>query len=143
MIQMTLIGHLGSDAEVKVHGTECVINFSCAHTDKWNDNGIKKERTTWVSCSWWTERSTVAQYLKRGTLVYISGIPEARSWKGKSGDTMCGLNLRVHSLQLLGGKRDGDNQPSQQAPAQTQNTTTWDSPHASNSNSSDDDSLPF
>lgn len=122
---MQIIGHLGRDAEVKVHGTEAVINFSVAHTDKWKDNGVSKERTTWVSCSWWTERSTIAQYLKKGTQVWAEGIPEAKVWK-KEGDPQPFLNLRVLSLQLLGGqRREGDNnssQPSQNAPAPASNT---------------------
>lgn len=106
---MVAIGHLGKDAEVKIHGTECVINFSVAHSDKWNDNGVKKERTTWVSCSWWTEKHAIAQYLKKGTQVYVEGVPEAKVWKKKEGEPQPFLNLRVFSLQLLGSpNRDGN-----------------------------------
>lgn len=143
---MQVIGHLGKDAEIKIHGTEAVINFSVAHTDKWTDNGVKKERTTWVSCSWWTDRQSITQWLKKGTQVYVEGVPEAKLWKKKD-DPQPYLNLRVYSLQLLGGQRsDGNNQntqPSQNAPAQTQNAGVSDNPYAGSNNSSDDDSLPF
>jgi len=105
---MTAIGHLGKDAEIKQYGTESVINFSIAHSDKWMDNGIKKERTTWVSCSWWVEKTTIAQYLRKGTQVYVEGIPEAKVWKKKEGDPQPFLNIRVFSLQLLGSaNREG------------------------------------
>jgi single-strand DNA-binding protein len=107
---MLVIGHLGKDAEVKYHGTESVISFSVAHTDKWKDNGVPKERTTWVSCSWWVENTTVAQYMKKGTQVYLEGVPEAKVWKKKEGgDPQPYLNLRVYQLQLLSsGRREGE-----------------------------------
>lgn len=144
MLKMVAIGHLGKDAEVKIHGTECVINFSVAHSDKWTDNGVKKERTTWVSCSWWTEKHTIAQYLKKGTQVYVEGVPEAKVWK-KDGDPQPFLNCRVFSLQLLGsanrdgsGGRPADNNTNQGSGA---GYTTYQAP-ADSSTVSDDD-LPF
>lgn len=116
---MTAIGHLGKDAEVKIYQTESVINFSIAHTDKYVDNGIKKEKTTWVSCSWWVESSSVAQYMKKGTQVYVEGFPEAKLWKKKEEEQQPFLNLRVFSLQLLGSpRREGEgNTPSNNSPA--------------------------
>lgn len=145
MIQMMVIGFLGKDAEVKIHGSEAVINFSVAHTDKWIDNGVKKERTTWVNCSWWTESNTVAQYMKKGTQVYVSGIPEAKIWKKREGEPQPFLNLRVYSMQLLGGqRRDGDsnNQETQNTSTQTKATKSFDSPYSNQSSEKDDD-LPF
>ena len=106
MLKVQIIGHLGKDAEVNVHGSDSVINFSVAHTDKYKDgNGTMVNKTTWVSCSWWVERTTIAQYLKTGTQVYVEGIPEAKMWRGKDGDNKCGLNCRVYSVQLLGSKQ--------------------------------------
>ena len=106
MLKVQIIGHLGKDAEVNVHGSDSVINFSVAHTDKYKDgNGTMVNKTTWVSCSWWVERTTIAQYLKTGTQVYVEGVPEAKMWRGKDGDNKCGLNCRVYSVQLLGSKQ--------------------------------------
>lgn len=144
MINMTAIGFLGKDAEIKIHGTEAVINFSIAHTDKWTDNGVKKERTTWISCSWWTDKHTIAQYLKKGTQVYITGIPEAKVWKKDDGPQPF-LNCRVFSLQLLGSpNRDGsNNRPADNNASQSSGSryTTYQAP-ADNSPVGDDD-LPF
>lgn len=116
---MQIIGFLGRDAVVQQHGTEAVLNFSVAHTDKYLSGGQKMERTTWISCSWWTEKHTIAQYLKKGTQVWIEGNPEAKMWTGKDGQKQCGLVCRVRSLQLLGNsKRDSaPAAPSQSAPA--------------------------
>lgn len=146
MIKMQVIGHLGKDAEVKIYGTESVINFNVAHTDKWNDGNVKKEKTTWISCSWWVERSTIAQYLKKGTQVYLEGVPEAKVWKKKdSGESQPYLNVRVYSLQLLSsGRKEEDNTQ--------QNTNTQSSgggyvpyktPASGSGEAADDSDLPF
>lgn len=143
---MFVIGHLGKDAEVKYHGTESVISFSVAHTDKWKDNGVPKERTTWVSCSWWVESTTVAQYMKKGTQVYMEGIPEAKSYKNKQGESQPYLNLRVFSLQLLSsGKRDGEGgQPANNTQPSTSNQSGGYAPfQAPTDTPNSDDDLPF
>lgn len=140
---MQAIGFLGRDAEIKQYGTENVINFSIAHTDKYMDNGIKKEKTTWISCSWWVEKTTVAQYMRKGVQVYVEGVPEAKIWKKREGEPQPFLNLRVFSLQLLGGgNRDGSQQSSsQQAPAQPEQQVQQG--YVPMQPGVDDDSLPF
>jgi len=60
MIELTIIGHLGQNAEVK-HvenaGNKKVINFSVAHTEKWKDKeNVSQSRTIWVECAYWTEK---------------------------------------------------------------------------------------
>lgn len=144
MIKMQIIGFLGKDCEVKIHGIESVLNFSVAHTDKYKDgNGILVEKTTWVSCSWWVEKTTIAQYLKRGSQVYIEGFPEAKVWKKKDGDPQPFLNMRVFSLQLLGSARkaEGDNQ--QNASTGTQSSGGGYEPYNAPTNNDDPNDLPF
>jgi len=107
MLKIQCIGYLGKDAVMRQYGIENVLNFSVAHTDKYKDNDVLKERTTWVSCSWWIDgKSKVGQYLKKGTLVYLEGFPEAKMWESQDGKKICGLSLRVIKLELLGGKRE-------------------------------------
>lgn len=140
---MQMIGHLGRDAVVQQHGTDSVINFSICHTDKHKDaSGQKYEKATWVSCSYWVERTTIAQYLKKGGLIWIEGIPEAKQWKDKNGETKAYLNMRVYSIQLLGGNRD--NQPGQQHQQQPDNEKTGGyTPMTMNGSTANDDDLPF
>lgn len=120
MLKMQIIGHLGKDAVMHQHGTDNVLNFSVAHTDRFKDgNGVLVEKTTWIECSWWIDgRSTIGQYLKKGTLVWVEGIPTTRMWDAKDGKKACGLGVRIFQLQLLGGKRE-DNQGQPVAPQQT------------------------
>lgn len=104
MLKMQAIGHLGKDALVNNVNGNNVINFSVAHTEKYKDGqGNAQEKTIWVDCSYWTEKTAVAPYLKKGTQVYVEGSPEVRQWEGKDGKAGVSLTLRVQSVQLLGG----------------------------------------
>lgn len=107
MLKFQMIGYLGKDAVVQQHGTDSVINFSLCHTDKYKDAaGQKYEKATWVNCSYWVDRTAVAEYLKRGTLIWAEGIPEAKNWTDKQGNSKAYLNMRVMRIELLSGKRE-------------------------------------
>lgn len=112
MLKATLIGNLGQDAVVNnVNGTT-VINFSACHTEKYkNREGVVVEKGTWVNCSYFTDKTAVAQYLKKGTQVYVEGTPEAKTYTQRNGQAASSLNLRVTSIQLLGGKKETTQQP--------------------------------
>jgi single-strand DNA-binding protein len=109
MIKLQIVGNLGKDCIVKEINGKNVINFSVAHTEKFKDGqGNLKERTTWVECAYWTDRTAVAQYLKRGKMVYAEGSPEADAYTNKENQPAATLRMRVQNLQLLGG---GDGAP--------------------------------
>jgi single-strand DNA-binding protein len=105
MIKLQVIGHLGKDAVVNTVNGKTVINFNMAHSEKFKDaQGNPKERTTWVDCSYWTDRTAVAPYLKKGTQVYAEGTPDVRAYTAKDGTQGAALTMRVFSVQLLGSK---------------------------------------
>lgn len=145
---MQVLGNLGKDAVLHMHGTDSVLNFSVAHTEKYKDsNGQLVQKTTWVECSWWVDsRSTVGQYLKKGVMVWAEGRPDSRPWETKDGKKASSLTLRVFTLQLCGGgQRDNQQQPSQQAPQPASDTGGYVPYVAPKSEgvSHDDSDLPF
>lgn len=108
MIKLQVIGNLGKDCIVKEINGKNVINFSVAHSERYKDaQGNQKERTTWVECAYWTERTAIAPYLTKGTTVYAEGSPEADAYTNKDGQAAATLRMRVQNIQLLGGNRDG------------------------------------
>lgn len=110
MIKLQIIGNLGKDCNVREVNGKKVINFSVAHTDKYKDSmGNPKERTTWVECSYWTDRTAVADYLTKGRTVYAEGAPEADAYTNKEGQPAATLRMRVQNIQLLGGNAEGNN----------------------------------
>ena len=105
MIKMQVIGNLGKDCVVNTVNGKNVINFTVAHTEKFRDSqGNQQEKTTWVDCAYWTDRTALAQYLTKGKQVYAEGQPEARSFQRNDGTPGASLSLRVRDVQLLGGR---------------------------------------
>lgn len=107
MIKLQIIGNLGKDCIVKEINGKHVINFSVAHTERFKDaQGVQKERTTWVECAYWTDRTAVAPYLLKGTMVFAEGSPEADPYTNKEGQAAATLRMRVQTVQLLGSNKD-------------------------------------
>jgi single-strand DNA-binding protein len=108
MIKMQVIGNLGKDCVVNTVNGKNVINFTVAHTEKYKDSqGNQQEKTTWVDCAYWTDRTAIGQYLTKGKQVFVEGAPEARSFQRNDGTPGSSLSLRVRDVQLLGGRADG------------------------------------
>ncbi len=103
MIKLQVIGNLGKDCVTNTVNGKNVINFNVAHTEKFRDaQGNQKDKTIWVECAYWTDRTGIAPYLKKGTQVYAEGTPEVRTYPKQDGTTGVSLTLRVQSVQLLG-----------------------------------------
>ena len=107
MIKLQIIGNLGKDCVVNTVNGKNVINFTLAHTEKYKDSqGVNQEKTTWVDCAYWTDRTALAPYLTKGKQVFAEGTPEVRSFTRQDGTGGASLSLRVRDVQLLGGKSD-------------------------------------
>ena len=109
MIKLQIIGNLGGDCIQKEVNGKNVINFNVAHTEKFKDStGNLKEKTIWVNCAYWTDRTAIAPYLKKGTQVYAEGTPDLRTYQKSDGSQGVSLTLRVLSVQLLGSRNTND-----------------------------------
>ena len=145
MIKLQVIGNLGKDAIVNNVNGKNVINFTVAHTERFKDaQGNQKDRTTWVDCAYWTDRTAVAPYLKKGTQVYVEGQPDVRTYTTQVGRNGATLTLRVASVQLLGSKpgEGGGGSSYQSAPAPSYSQPAAAAPSASELTEPLDD-LPF
>lgn len=108
MIKMQVIGNLGKDCLVNTVNGKNVINFTVAHTEKYRDSqGNNQEKTTWVDCAYWSDKTGIAPYLTKGKQVFVEGTPELRTYQKNDGTNGASLSLRVRDVQLLGGKADG------------------------------------
>lgn len=115
MIKLQVIGNLGKDCLTNVVNGKNVINFNVAHTEKFRDQqGNTKEKTIWVECAYWTDRTGIAPYLRKGTQVYVEGNPEVRTYQKNDGTFGASLTLRVLSVQLLGSRPEGGSGPGQE-----------------------------
>ncbi len=146
MIKLQIVGNLGADCIQKEVNGKTVINFNVAHSEKFKDGqGNLVEKTIWVNCAYWTDKTAIAQYLTKGKTVYAEGSPEADGYTNKDGQVAATLRMRVQNIQLLGGNADGQNQGSNQGNVTHSGATP--PPAVRNNpapaNVSTDDDLPF
>jgi single-strand DNA-binding protein len=106
---MQFTGRVTADAEVRtVKGDKKVTGFTVAVNKRWKDkNGEKHEKTTYIDCAYWIN-SGVAEYLKKGTVVEISGWVDAQAWVNKDGDAKASLRCDVEALKLYGVQKSND-----------------------------------
>lgn len=103
-------GNLGKDAELKDVGGSQVLNFSVGNSVGWGD----KKETLWMGCAVWGKQAgAVAQYMKKGTKVFITGELSTREYEGKTY-----LQVRVDHLDFCGSKQDAASAPQQQSQPQ-------------------------
>lgn len=107
MIKLLVVGNLGKDAVINNVNGKNVINFTVAHTERFKDaQGVQKDKTTWVDCAYWTDRTAIAPYLKKGTQVYVEGTPDIRTYQTQDGRQGASLTMRILNIQLLGSKNN-------------------------------------
>lgn len=116
MLNLQVIGNLGSDAVVKENNGKKFVTFNVAHTDKYTDEqGMKHERTTWVSCIWNGDGGRVLPYLTKGACVFAQGPAELRVFdSAKDHCKKAGVSIRIQHLELVGGKKEEQTADQQQ-----------------------------
>jgi len=141
MIKLLVIGNLGKDCVTNLVNGKNVINFNVAHTEKFRDaQGNQKDKTIWVECAYWTDKTAIAPYLRKGQQVYAEGTPEIKTYPKNDGTTGVSLTLRVVNVQLLGSKGSGEGSSESFAPQTATSSAGIPSP---NEVTQPMDDLPF
>ncbi len=143
--RVTLIGHVGSDPEVRyLEGGTTVARFSIATSESYtNKNGEKVEQTEWHRIELWERLAQIAEkYLKKGNSVYIEGRIRSEKWTDKDGMERTGITIRANNMTLLGGNpQSGGGEAYQPAAAAAAPGSV--APRASYVDSTNEDDLPF
>lgn len=107
MLQTTVIGNVGADAQFQSKDGRDFVTFRVAHNDVWTDQaGQQHSSTIWVDCIM-NGKPKVAEFIKAGTQVFISGRTSVRVYSSEKDRCMkAGLTINVDSVQLLGGITD-------------------------------------
>jgi len=153
--KVSLLGHLGSDPEVRStsNGTR-VATLSLATSRQWkNQAGEQQEKTEWHRVVMWnnnrgTGLADVAErYLKKGSQVYVEGSIEYRTWEDREGKTRYTTEIRAREMIMLSGRGDageGGPEPVGAAASDSRSATDASSfkdfPEALDE---EDDDLPF
>jgi single-strand DNA-binding protein len=106
-----IVGNLGKDPEVRyMTNGDAVANVTVATTESWKDKatGEKKELTEWHRVVFRSKLAEIAaQYLKKGSAVYIEGRIRTRKWQDKEGQERYTTEIEAREMQMLGGRAGG------------------------------------
>ena len=104
---VTLVGRAGRDPEVRYFESGSVVaNLTLAVNRR-----SKEEEPDWFNLEIWGKQAQVAaDYVKKGSLLGITGSFKVDTWQDKnSGQERVKPVVRVDRLELLGSKRDSEN----------------------------------
>lgn len=102
MQRLEILGHVGADAQIKDLGNNQVISFNVAVSESFTQNGEKQTKTTWFDCSKWGNNTGIAQYIKKGDLIFVSGKVNNRAYLKDDGTAQVVNGITVFEINLLG-----------------------------------------
>ena len=140
--KVILVGNLGQDPDVKyMPSGSAVANVSLATTDSWKDKqtGEQKDRTEWHKVAMFGRLAEIAaEYLRKGSQVYIEGRLRTRKWQDQSGNDRYTTEIVADEMQMLGGRSGAG------APAMSDSRPSAPPPQQSSNAGGDfDDDIPF
>jgi single-strand DNA-binding protein len=109
--KVILVGNLGADPDTRyMPSGKAVTNIRIATSESWKDKqtGDQQERTEWHSIVMYDRLGEIAaEYLRKGSQVYIEGKLRTRKWQDKEGKDRYTTEIVANEMQMLGGRGGG------------------------------------
>jgi single-strand DNA-binding protein len=106
--KVIIVGNLGQDPETRyMPSGSAVTNFTVATNESWKDKqtGEQKDRTEWHRVAMFNRLAEIAaEYLRKGSQVYIEGKLRTRKWQDKDGQDRYTTEIIADEMQMLGGR---------------------------------------
>ena len=97
-VKVNVIGRLGADAEVRESKNGKFVTFRVA-TDEFKNN---TNETVWLSVSDFTSRTLkLAEYLKKGKLIDLSGVETCRIYNDKNGQPQIARDIIADRVEFV------------------------------------------
>lgn len=108
--KVIIVGRLGHDPEVRqFQNGGSVTNINVATSERWTDKntGERKEQTEWHRIALFNRLGEIAaQYLRKGSLVYIEGSLNTRKWQDQNGQDRYSTEIRANNMTMLDSRND-------------------------------------
>jgi single-strand DNA-binding protein len=109
--KVILVGNLGADPESRsMPSGMTVTNIRIATSESWKDkaSGAQQERTEWHNIALFGRLGEIAaEYLRKGSQVFIEGKLRTRKWQDKQGNDRYTTEIIADNMQMLGGRAGG------------------------------------
>ena len=106
--KVIIVGNLGNDPDTRyMPSGGAVTNLSVATNESWKDKqtGEQKDRTEWHRVAMFGRLAEIAaEYLRKGSQIYIEGKLRTRKWQDQSGNDRYTTEIIADELQMLGGR---------------------------------------
>jgi single-strand DNA-binding protein len=106
--KVIVVGNLGNDPDTRyMPSGGAVTNLSIATSESWKDkqSGEQKERTEWHKVAMFGRLAEIAaEYLRKGSQVYIEGKLRTRKWQDRDGNDRYTTEIIADEMQMLGGR---------------------------------------
>ena len=106
--KVIIVGNVGGDPETRyMPSGSAVTNLTVATHESWKDKqtGENKERTEWHRVAMFNRLAEIAaEYLRKGSQVYIEGKLRTRKWQDKDGQDRYTTEIIADEMQMLGGR---------------------------------------
>ena len=147
--KVILVGHLGKDSETRFTPSgAAVTSFTLATNRRFKDQGSGewRDETDWHNIVLWRAEN-LANYLTKGTQVYVEGRLQTRNYENKEGRKVYVTEVVADEVILLGGRGagGGGNEYSQQPQSMPRSARQQSSsaPDPSFDQGITDDDVPF
>lgn len=137
------IGNVTKDIDLRyLPNGDAVANLSIACNESYKDkSGVKQETVEFVNVVAFRKLAEIiGEYVKKGSPIYIEGKMRTRSWE-KDGVTRYTTEIIADSMQMLGGKADGEHGSSQRQ--DTPSNDQDNAPSAPSNFDDFDDDIPY
>lgn len=130
--KVILVGNLGADPETRyMPSGGAVTNIRIATSDNWRDkqSGEQRERTEWHRIVFFNRLAEIAaEYLRKGSQVYVEGRLQTRKWQGQDGQDRYTTEIVANEMQMLGGRGGGGGYQQGGDPGWSQEPPGFDEP---------------
>lgn len=146
--KVIIIGNLGQDPDTRyMPSGSAVTNLRVATNESWKDKqtGEQKDRTEWHTVAMFGRLAEIsAEYLRKGSQVYIEGKLRTRKWQDKQGNDRYTTEIVADEMQMLGG-RSGAGAPAMNDPGDSADSGASGNSRPPPRSSADDfdDDIPF
>ncbi|WP_133127673.1 single-stranded DNA-binding protein [Legionella nagasakiensis] len=109
--RIQLIGNLGADPKsITGKDGQPFVAATLATNESFKQNDEWKTRVEWHQLVFFGKYTKVAEFLHKGSQVFIEGKLRSNTWTDKDGNTRSAISIVVSNVQLLGQNKTSNDQ---------------------------------
>lgn len=117
--KVQLIGNVGAEPKtITGQNGQSFVPATLATNESFKQNDEWKTRIEWHQLLMFGKLTKVAEYLQKGSQVYVEGKLRSNQWTHSDGKTRHSLSVAVNNIQLLGQSKPADETANKTAESQ-------------------------